>query len=127
MTRASIAYGCTHLLTRADGDAHAAVAAGIVGAIADEDFGDAHVTDEFRVLRTDLDQHEVGMTGPPADSFSVEGDFEISAGCKNFARVPLEIGCVFDCRGETGQGERVHTVGREDAANPVHQLDWTSQ
>ena len=68
-----------HLLARADGDAHAAIAAGIVGAVAHQHAGGAHAADEFRVPRADVDEDEVGAAGPAAHFGVIERGFEFGA------------------------------------------------
>ena len=114
--------GVAHLLARADGDAHAAIAAGIAGAVANQHAGGAHAADELRMLRADVDENEVGAARPAADLSGVECGLELGSRCEDFAHVPIEIRCVFKRGWQARERERVDAVGREHAAHPAHQI-----
>ena len=116
-----------HLLARSDGDAHAAVAAGIAGAVAHQHARRAHQAHKLRMLRADLDEDEICAAGPAANSGCIERGFKLRARGKHFADVPVEIGRVFKRRRQAGQRQRVHAVGRKHAANPAHQFDRPGQ
>ena len=68
--------GLLHLLARSDGDAHAAIAAWIAGAVAHQHARRAHEAHKLRVLCADLDQDKVRAAGPAAHSGCIERGFE---------------------------------------------------
>jgi hypothetical protein len=73
------------LLAGAEGDADAAVAARVVGAVADENTFCAHRGDEFAVFWADVDQNKVGLGGPVRDGEALEGGLEERARGEDFA------------------------------------------
>ena len=112
-----------HLLARADGDANAAVAAGIAGAVAHEHAGRAHAANKSACrapMSTRTKLARLGQRRIPAASSAASNS---ARAAKHFVDVPVEIGCVFECGGQAGERERVDAVGREHAANPAHQFD----
>jgi hypothetical protein len=64
------------LLAGAKSDANAAIAAGIVGAIADQNTSCAHGCYEFAMLWANTDENEVGLGGPVGDFEALQGRFE---------------------------------------------------
>lgn len=82
------------MFARSDGDAHASVAAGVGGAIADEDASAPHGLGEFRVLRADENEHKVCLGGPIVHTEAVERGGKLFTSRKYFADVPINVGLI---------------------------------
>src|SRR5580698_5642840 len=80
-----------HLLARADGDAHAAVAARVTGSVADQHAGRSHEANELGMLCANLDEDKIRAAGPTAHVCGIERCFKLTACGEYFAHVPLEI------------------------------------
>src|ERR1035437_9884496 len=83
-----------HLFARADGDAHTAVAAGVVGAVAHQHTGCVHPAHKLGVRRTDFNEDEVGATGPAAYAGRIERLFELRTRGQYLTDVPIQIGSI---------------------------------
>ncbi len=85
-----------HLFRRADGDAHAAVAARVSGAVADENSLLTHRRDELLMSRSNVNENKVGFGWPPAQVEAGEYSEEFRARLLDLSDIPVEIGGVFE-------------------------------
>jgi hypothetical protein len=74
-----------HLFAGSYGDADSPIAARIIGSIPNQDSGSPHETHKLCVLRANVDEDEVGATGPVAKFCLVECGFEFRTRLKNYA------------------------------------------
>jgi hypothetical protein len=89
-----------HLLGCADGDADAAGAAGIGGAVADEDSLLAHGGDKFFVRGAEVDQDKIRFGGPEMQSKRRQAIQKLCAGLFDLGDVPIEIVMVVESGGQ---------------------------
>ncbi len=87
----------------ADGDAHVAVAAGVGGAVAEQDALVAHAADELLVARADFEEDEVGVAGPEANVHLGEGLLDAIAAGVDLGDVPVQIGGSASAAGSTAR------------------------
>ena len=79
------------------------------------------------MLWADVYEDEVGAAGPAAEIGGIESRLEFRASLKDFADVPVEIDRVFERGRKTGKRQRIDAIGRQHAADPAQQIDWTGK
>src|ERR1035437_9804178 len=117
----------THLLARSDGDAHAAVAAWIVGPVPYEHTGGLPSHDKFGVLSADFNEDKVRFAEPATNFGSIQRLFKLRSCGQDFADVPIQICRVVEGGRQAGQRQGVHAIRREHATDPAHVFHGASE
>src|ERR1700722_8420438 len=107
----------------AERDADAASAAGIGGAVTDEDAAGAHAVGKCCCIGCslgDTEENEVGLARPELQSEGRKRVFEAGARVANLGNIVVNISLIGDRFRKAGEGDGIYVVGRRGAAKGGH-------